>query len=257
MSEKEIKIKIAGNKGKDGKTPIKGVDYFTKKDVTEVADLARPKKGEDYFTKAEIDLILADLTARIPEPIQPDQVDYELLRSFIDTAISKIPEPEKIETLDLVQQVLELIQIPSETPETLADKINTLEDTIDYKVLKNAPNHEEDMDNLARRISSKTYDIEDIPGLRDELDASGVDGVAESFETVSKNLSSYDATLNFTGDDLTSIVYTAPGGNITKTFNYGGGNLTSIVLSGNTPGGIDLTKTLSYSGDDLSGIAYS
>ena len=79
-------------------------------------------------------------------------------------------------------------------------------------------------------------------------------GLSAAFETVSKNLPSADATLNYTGDDLTSIVYT---NGITKTLNYTTGNLTSVVLSGTTPAGIDLTKTLSYTGDNLTGIIYS
>ncbi len=78
--------------------------------------------------------------------------------------------------------------------------------------------------------------------------------VASTFETVSKNLDSVGATLNYTGTDLTSIVYT---NGITKTFNYTGTDLTSIVLSGTTPAGISLTKTLTYSGSDLTGILYS
>jgi hypothetical protein len=75
-----------------------------------------------------------------------------------------------------------------------------------------------------------------------------------TFETVSKNLDATNATLNYTGDNLTSIVYA---NGITKTLNYTGENLTSVVLSGSTPGGIDLTKTLSYTGDNLTGVAYS
>jgi hypothetical protein len=82
----------------------------------------------------------------------------------------------------------------------------------------------------------------------------GGGGIPTTFETVSKNLSATDATLNYTGDDLTSIVYT---NGITKTLNYTGTNLTSVVLSGSTPGGIDLNKTLSYTGDNLTGVAYS
>jgi hypothetical protein len=78
--------------------------------------------------------------------------------------------------------------------------------------------------------------------------------LAQSFETVSKNLDAANATLNYTGDKLTSIVYA---NGITKTLNYTGDNLTSVVLSGNTPGGIDLTKTLSYTGDNLTGVTYS
>ena len=44
---------------------------------------------------------------------------------------------------------------------------------------------------------------------------------------------------------------------IVKTFNYTGADLTSIVLSGYTPGGISLTKTLTYSAGELVGITYS
>lgn len=77
------------------------------------------------------------------------------------------------------------------------------------------------------------------------------------FETVSKNLKSWDYTLNYTSGDLTSIVYTDGVDTITKTLNYTSGDLTSIVLSGDTPSGIDLTKTLSYTSGDLTGIAYS
>jgi hypothetical protein len=75
-----------------------------------------------------------------------------------------------------------------------------------------------------------------------------------TFETVSKNLNAIDATLAYSGGNLTTITYAS---GIIKTLNYSGGNLTSIVLSGSTPGGIDLTKTLSYTGSDLTGIAYS
>jgi hypothetical protein len=86
------------------------------------------------------------------------------------------------------------------------------------------------------------------------LEGISVTGVAETFETVSKNLDANDATLNYTGEDLTSIVYS---NGITKTLNYTGTDLTSVVLSGTTPGGIDLTKTLSYIGDNLVGVSYS
>jgi hypothetical protein len=75
-----------------------------------------------------------------------------------------------------------------------------------------------------------------------------------TFEKVSKNLASVDYALNYTGDNLTSLVYT---NGITKTLNYTGDNLTSVVLSGSTPSGIDLTKTLVYTGDDLTGVVYS
>jgi hypothetical protein len=86
------------------------------------------------------------------------------------------------------------------------------------------------------------------------ISAASGSGGSPTFETVAKNLDASGATLNYTGGDLTSVVYA---NGITKTLNYTSGDLTSVVLSGATPGGIDLTKTLSYSGGDLTGITYS
>lgn len=76
----------------------------------------------------------------------------------------------------------------------------------------------------------------------------------KTFETISKNLNVHNSSLNYTGDNLTSIVYS---NGITKTFNYTGDNLTSVVLSGSTPSGILLTKTLTYSGGTLISVTYS
>lgn len=78
-----------------------------------------------------------------------------------------------------------------------------------------------------------------------------------TFEIVSKNLNAWNAEFNYTGDQLTSIVYTDGVSTITKTLNYTGSNLTSLVLSGDTPEGINLTKTLSYTGTKLTGASYS
>lgn len=86
---------------------------------------------------------------------------------------------------------------------------------------------------------------------------SGGGGLANTFETVSKNLGAYPFALNYSSGVLTSIVYTLPSGTITKTLNYTSGRLTSVVLSGSTPSGISLTKTLSYTGDQLTGATYS
>lgn len=78
--------------------------------------------------------------------------------------------------------------------------------------------------------------------------------LGETFETVNKNLKQYNYTLNYTGETLTSIVYS---NGVTKTLNYSSGLVTSIVLSGSTPAGINLTKTLTYSSGVLTSIAYS
>ena len=83
------------------------------------------------------------------------------------------------------------------------------------------------------------------------------DSWQEYFETVSKNLKSWGASFNYSGGNLSSIVYTDGVDTITKTFNYTGDSLTSIVLGGDTPSGIDLTKTLGYTSGNLTSVTYS
>lgn len=107
--------------------------------------------------------------------------------------------------------------------------------------------------NVQKAVASKTVSASEVDGLA-EFVAQNSASSASTFETVSKNLDASGATLNYTGDNLTSIEYA---NGITKTLNYTGDNLTSVVLSGSTPAGIDLTKTLSYTGDNLTGVVYS
>jgi len=81
--------------------------------------------------------------------------------------------------------------------------------------------------------------------------------VANSFETVNKNLKSYGFTLNYTNSLLTSIVYTQGATVVTKTLGYIDGTLITITLSGDIPTEIDTVKTLQYSGATLVGATYS
>jgi hypothetical protein len=99
-----------------------------------------------------------------------------------------------------------------------------------------------------------TLTYNDVANTLTIASAGGGGGGTPTFETVAKNLDATDATLSYSGGELTSVVYAS---GITKTLNYTSGDLTSVVLSGSTPGGIDLTKTLSYTGSDLTGITYS
>jgi len=96
-----------------------------------------------------------------------------------------------------------------------------------------------------------------IDGVVSELPTSdvlpGAGASADTFETVSKNLSATDASYGYTDDLLTTITY----GSIIKTLAYGPDGLASITLSGATPGGIDLVKTLVYSSGKLVSATYS
>ncbi len=96
-----------------------------------------------------------------------------------------------------------------------------------------------------------------IQGIQGEPGTGGGVAESETFEKTSKNLASKPYSLNRTSGKLTSLVYILGGGQtITKTLNYTGSRLESIVLSGDTPNGIDLTKTLSYTSGKLTGVTY-
>ena len=87
---------------------------------------------------------------------------------------------------------------------------------------------------------------------------SGTYDLTETFETISKNIKSFDCTFNYTSDDLTSIDYNTITGVITKTFNYTLGELSSIVLSGILPQNINLSKIFTYNTNgDLININYT
>jgi hypothetical protein len=81
--------------------------------------------------------------------------------------------------------------------------------------------------------------------------------LSNEFESISKNLKSYPYVITYIGSDIDYITYITDTGTIIKTFNYTLSVLTSLVLSGDTPSGIELTKTLHYSGSDLTSVTYS
>ena len=80
------------------------------------------------------------------------------------------------------------------------------------------------------------------------------DSSVNTFETVSKNLDSNDCTYTYTDGVLTQINYL---NGVVKALNYTADVLTSVVLSGSTPAGIELTKTFTYQDDNLVGATYS
>ncbi len=85
-----------------------------------------------------------------------------------------------------------------------------------------------------------------------------LNAVAITFETISKSLNSYPYSISYNSGKISTIIYTILGPTtITKTINYTGDKITSIVLSGSTPSGISLTKTFTYTSDNITGVAYS
>ena len=110
---------------------------------------------------------------------------------------------------------------------------------------------------LIQEASDAFNKLEGDTYIKTEVDAAIALKTKIAYETVSKNLDSWDAVLSYTLGDLVTIAYSDGIFTIIKTFNYTVGDLTSIVLSGDTPLQINLTKTFNYSGSDIVGWSYS
>lgn len=236
---------------------------------------------------------LTEAIKSIPSVVIPESVEISNLQEYpSEMAISNLPEVQRVEIVnhqekddketqkllkELVAEVKKKeqytydIEIDSTlkeqlrgekgedgkdgveiTPEEVVSKLESLEDEarLDVSAIKGVDEF----------VQSK---VDGIKTSRGGLSRATADtlytpiGVAieSSFETVSSNLSNYDNTLNYNGSgDITDIVYS---NGVTKTFNYTGADITSIVLSGSTPSGISLTKTLTYTSGDVTGISYS
>ena len=89
------------------------------------------------------------------------------------------------------------------------------------------------------------------------ISISGSPVIDNTFEYINKNLKNYPYTFNYNGPVLESIVFNIGLSTIAKTFNYTLGKLTTIVLSGALPSGIQTTKTFNYTGETLTSVSYS
>jgi hypothetical protein len=79
-----------------------------------------------------------------------------------------------------------------------------------------------------------------------------------TFETINKNLLSYNVTATTESATLITQTYNGPNGDIIKSISFDSSGLpTTIVLSGDTPAGINLTKTFDFSSQEIPLITYS
>ena len=146
--------------GKDGKTPIKGEDYFTEEEKEEFKKEVSPKKGEDYFdgkdgedgktpikgvdyfTDKEIKQIISEILSKIPKPkdgLDGDDavIDYDKVLSLV---IKKLPKIEK------------------QKEKTVEEFIEELKGKISFNDLKDLP--------LTIRQAARDYDfleLKDVP----------------------------------------------------------------------------------------------
>lgn len=95
-------------------------------------------------------------------------------------------------------------------------------------------------------------------GVRVVSTASNAPGLGETWETVAQSLKAYPAVTAFVDGVPSTVTYTTPGGTIVKTFTFDvDGYPATIVLSGDTPDGIDLTKTFTFVSGLPTGHSYS
>lgn len=213
---------INGKDGKDGKSPVKDVDFLSKESSLKFLD--------DIQKQAE--KRLESITDG--QDGKDAEVTPELIEELVTEVVSRITFPEVIPFDDT--SILESIEDLALDHEELRDEVDKLKE-------------------LPRTVGGGGAQVNWVKKyVTDALSGISVTGVAEQFETVAKNLPSSDYTINYSGDNISSIVYS---GGITKTLNYTGDNITSVVLSGSTPVGIDLTKTISYLGENISSVSYS
>lgn len=147
------------------------------------------------------------------------------------------------------------------TPENVANKATSLTSPDNTKyptTLAVSTGLGTKQDTLVSGTNIKTINGSSILGSGN-LVVSGGGGLAEAFETVSKNLKSYDYSIAYTGDLVDEITYNLGGGlSIVKSFGYNiDDTVSTIVLSGDTPSGIELTKTFTYTLGKVTSVGYS
>lgn len=167
----------------------------------------------------------------------------------------------------------EALKTVTDTPEIIRDKLETLDgdNRLDFRAIKGFNKEgltKEILDLIPFRSGGGVRSVVSSDGsvniTSSMANGSGIvdisvsGGVGNTFETVIRDLNCYPAAITYNSDNrIDTIVYTVPSGTITQTISYLGSSVNTMVLSGDTPSGIDLTKTFSYSGINISSIAYS
>lgn len=207
-------------------------------DIQKVELINPPKEKDDK----EVQKLLKELVAEVKKK---EQYAYDI---EIDSALKEQLRGEKGDKGEDGKNGNEIEAVE------IANKLETLEggERLDVSAVKGT---EELIEDIATKIAKEEVKKVKKQYISVGRGSTSSGGVVDSFETVSANLDASDATLNYDVDgNITSIDYS---NGITKTFNYTGEDITSIVLSGSTPSGISLTKTLTYTSGDVTDIAYS
>jgi len=239
--------------------PEKGVDYFTQEDIDQIAALVRGmvKDGADGAKGDKGDVGPEGRPGKDgavgPEGRPGKDGETPNIDEALKRALSQLPKTEKVDTDKIVKEALAAFKKEYKNDSL---KLTELEKRLIRLGGGGASYFTQLQDgNISNPTNGQVIAWNSTTQKWENQNPSGGGGIQNSFETVSANLSAYDNVLNYDGSgNITSITYS---NGVTKTFNYTGADITSIVLSGATPGGIELTKTLTYSSGSVVGITYS
>lgn len=159
-------VKVEGSflKGHDGKTPIKGHDYFTAEDIRGFLELAAPKKGVDYMTDADMASIISSCSPKKGIDYLTEAEMAEIRKAAKPVAGIDFPIPQdgapgidgkSPSVKDIAKEVMRMmgsvpakkgrteIAIPAaviqQDPMDVVSWINGQERIIDWKAIKNVP----------------------------------------------------------------------------------------------------------------------
>lgn len=132
-----------GKDGDDGKTPEKGVDYFTESEIDEIVSRIRdliptpedgrtPEKGVDYLTPEEVDAFIREVVSRIPKPKDGElgkdaNIDYDVV---VARLLPLLPKPKEIKqiTPDSGQEIVKKIRSLKEGERLSIDDLKDVPD---------------------------------------------------------------------------------------------------------------------------------
>jgi hypothetical protein len=164
---------IRGGKGEDGKTPVKGVDYFTKDEINAWLKSVTPIKGKHYFDGNKGDKGDAGVS-NIPGPKGEDGKDADE-DVIVGKVLQRIPKPKdgKDGTIpdleDFKKEILETItelkgkKLGTKDVDGLENRLNQLA----AKVEKNYGGHGGTPKNISYTYSNGVATLKSSPTLGD------------------------------------------------------------------------------------------
>jgi archaellum component FlaC len=217
-----------GEPGEAGKTPEKGVDYFTESELDEIVSRIRdliptpedgktPEKGVDYMTAEEVDSFIREVVSRIPKPKDGDPgkdavLNYEEIATKL---LPLLPKPKEVK------------QITPDTAQDIVKKLRSLKEgeKLSLDDLKDVP----DFAAMFNRV--KNQPVQD-PGI-------AIEGSGEEIASLIRRI-------NFTGSGVT---VSKVGDRVVVQISGGGGAVNIRAqesLSDQTIDGVNTVFTLDY-----------